>query len=196
VIHRDRYRTILLEIWVIGVGHLLFLRNICVLTCNEESPLLSFSILLNMIGQTQSIRARRGLALLEVMIAVGLLTFAVTAITSAIVAGQQHSIEAREKIVAAVAVESLMSQLLQEPWESMNSWNGYTEEVGSITDPTGAILEGDWSQIGRRVSILDSEILVESLEVFIIGRTIEISAFTENGRILSTVERFIPEPQS
>jgi hypothetical protein len=149
-----------------------------------------------MIGQTQSIRARRGLALLEVMIAVGLLTFAVTAITSAIVAGQQHSIEAREKIVAAVAVESLMSQLLQEPWESMNSWNGYTEEVGSITDPTGAILEGDWSQIGRRVSILDSEVLVESLEVFIIGRTIEVSAFTEDGRILSTVERFIPEPQS
>lgn len=149
-----------------------------------------------MIGQSQSTNAPRGLALLEVMIAVGLLTFAVVAITTAIVAGQQHSIEAREKIVASIAAESLMSQLTQEPWQTMNSWHGYTEEVGTITDPTGADLVGDWDLIGRRVSILDAEILVESLEVYIIGRTIEVSAFTEDGRILSTVERFIPEPQS
>ena len=149
-----------------------------------------------MIGQSQSINARRGLALLEVMIAVGLLTFAVTAITSAIVAGQQHSIEAREKIVASVAAESLMSRLSKEPWETMNSWHGYTEEVGTITDPAGGSLVGDWDLIGRSVSVLDSEILVESLEVYIIGRKIEVSAFTEDGRILSNVERFIPEPQS
>jgi hypothetical protein len=41
---------------------------------------------------------RKGIALLEVMIAVGLLTFAVAAISSAIVAGQQHSLEARKTI--------------------------------------------------------------------------------------------------
>lgn len=149
-----------------------------------------------MIGQSHPTIARRGLALLEVMIAVGLLTFAVIAITTAIVSGQQHSIEAREKIVASVAAESLMSQLSKEPWESMYAWHGYTEEVGSITDPSGAELVGDWDLIGRSVSVLDAEILVASLEVYVIGRTIVVSAFTKDGRILSKVERFIPEPQS
>jgi hypothetical protein len=140
--------------------------------------------------------ARRGLALLEVMIAVGILTFAVSAITTAIVAGQQHSLEAREKIIASIAAESLMSQLSQEQWETMDSWHGYTEEVGTISDPTGVDLEGDWNRIGRNVSVIDSEIFVESLEVYIIGRTIEVNTFTSDGRILTTVERFIPEPQS
>ncbi len=149
-----------------------------------------------MIFQLHPSTARRGLALLEVMIAVSILTFAVAAITSAIVAGQQHSIEAREKIVASIAAESLLSQLSQEPWESMSAWHGYTEEVGTISDPTGASLEGDWNRIGRSVSIIDSEVLVESLQVYIIGRTIVVNTFADDGRTLTTVERFIPEPQS
>jgi hypothetical protein len=149
-----------------------------------------------MIDQVQQTNARRGIALLEVMIAVGILTFAVSAITSAIVAGQQHSLEAREKIIASIAAESLLSQLSQEPWETMDTWHGYTEEVGTISDPTGASLEGDWNRIGRNVTVIDSEILVDSLQVYIVGRTIVVNTFARDGRILTTVERFIPEPQS
>ena len=149
-----------------------------------------------MIDQVQQTNARRGIALLEVMIAVGILTFAVSAITSAIVAGQQHSLEAREKIIASIAAESLLSQLSQEPWETMDSWHGYTEEVGTISDPTGASLEGDWNRIGRNVTVIDSEILVDSLQVYIVCRTIVVNTFARDGRILTTVERFIPEPQS
>lgn len=139
---------------------------------------------------------RRGIALLEVMIAVGILTFTVTAITSAIVGGQQQTMEARTKIVCAVAAESLLSQITQEPWESIDTWHGYKEDVGTITDPIGIPMEGDWNNIGRTVSVVASEVQVSQLEVFIVGRTVTVSAFTENGRILSTIERFVPEPQS
>ena len=89
-----------------------------------------------------------------------------------------------------------MSQLSQEPWETMDSWHGYIEDVGTISDPTGASLDGDWNRIGRNVSVIDSEVLVESLQVYIIGRTIVVNTFASDGRILTTVERFIPEPQS
>jgi hypothetical protein len=130
------------------------------------------------------------------MIAVGILTFAVTAITSAIVGGQQQTIEARTKIVGAVAAESLLSQITQEQWESIDTWHGYTEDVGTITDPLGIPMEGDWNKIGRVVSVVASEVQVTPLEVFIVGRTVSVSSFTENGRILSTIERFVPEPQS
>ncbi len=144
----------------------------------------------------QILRHRRGIALLEVMIAVGILTFAVASITSAIVAGQQQAMEARSKIVGAVAAESLLSQITQVPWETIDSWHGYVEEVGTITDPTGIPFVGDWNEIGRSVTVLADEVQVTPLEVFIIGRTVTVSSFAQDGRILSTIERFVPEPQS
>ena len=137
----------------------------------------------------------RGIALLEVMIAVGILTFAVTAITSAIVAGQQQSLEAREKIVASVAAESLLSRITQVPWETIDSWDGYTEDVGTITDPTGVAVGGDWDRIGRIVTVIAGEVQITPIEVFIVGRIITVSSFTKDGRTLATIERFVPEPQ-
>jgi hypothetical protein len=139
---------------------------------------------------------RKGIALLEVMIAVGLLTFAVAAISSAIVAGQQHSLEARKTIVASIAAESLLSKLSQEPWETIDSWHGYTEEVGSIVDPTGIPIGGDWDTIGRRVSIAETDVFIEPLQVYIVGRTVTVTTFANDGRELASLQRFIPEPQS
>lgn len=138
---------------------------------------------------------RRGLAMLEVLIAVGLLSISVSSITTAIVAGQQLSTEAREKVVASVAAESLMAQLTQEPWETLITWHGYTEEVGTITDPNEKSIGGDWNVIGRVVSVVDSEVEIDSLKVLIAGRTITVASFNKNKRILATVERFIPEPK-
>lgn len=130
------------------------------------------------------------------MIAVGILTFAVAAISSAIVAGQQQSLEARTTIVATVAAESLLSQLSQEPWETIDSWHGYTEEVGTIVDSTGIPIGGDWDSIGRRVSIVETDMFIDSLQVFIVGRTVTVTSFAIDGRELSSLQRFIPEPQS
>ncbi len=139
---------------------------------------------------------RRGIALLEVMIAVGLLVFAVVAIGSAIIAGQQQSLHARTTIVASVAAESLLSQLSQEPWETINSWHGYKEEVGTIVDPTGISIGGDWDSIGRQVSIVETDMFIEPLQVFIVGRTVTVTTFDIGGRELTSLQRFIPEPQS
>ena len=97
--------------------------------------------------------------------------------------------------VASVAAESLMSQLIQEPWETLISWHGYTEEIGTIVDPNDKSIGGDWGVIGRVVSVVDSRVQIESLEVFIVGRTITVASFNKKKRVLATVERFIPEPQ-
>ena len=139
---------------------------------------------------------QRGIALLEVMIAVGLLTCAVVAISSAIVAGQQQSLEARMTIASSIAAESLLAQLSKEPWESIDEWHGYTEEIGTIVDPTGLPVGGDWDSIGRKVSIEQSDMFVDVLQVYIVGRTVTVTAFNEDGRELSSLQRFIPEPQS
>ena len=141
-------------------------------------------------------RSRHGIALLEVMIAVGLLTLAVSSITQAIVAAQQQNLEVRERIVASIAAESLLSQIGEESWENLSTWDGYREEVGTLTDPTGIALEGDWKQVGREVTITPTEIFIDELQIFITGKTINVITFTKNGRELVNLERFIAEPSS
>ena len=79
------------------------------------------------------------------MIAVGILTVAIAAITTAIVAGQSQSVIAKQMIMGSVASESLMSQISAEPYESIQSWDGFREEVGTISTLSGSILEGDFS---------------------------------------------------
>ena len=141
-------------------------------------------------------RTRQGIALLEVMIAVGLLTLAVSSITQAIVAAQQQNLEVREQIVASIAAESLLSQIGEDSWENLSTWDGFREEVGTLTDPTGSALEGDWKQVGREVTITATEIFIDELQIFIAGKTINVIAFTKNGRELVNLERFIAEPSS
>ena len=132
---------------------------------------------------------------MEAMVAVGLLTLAIAAITSAIVAGQQQSLAAREQIIGSVAAESLLSTVADEPWVTLNSWNGYQEDVGSITDPTGMPVEGDWDRIGRDVRVEDAQVYIDSLEVFIQGQNVTVRSFNGDGATLTTLERFVPEPQ-
>ena len=141
-------------------------------------------------------RSRKGIALLEVMIAVGLLTLAVSSITQAIVAAQQQNLEVRERIVASIAAESLLSQIGEADWEKLDTWNGFKEEVGSLTDPTGLALDGDWKQVGREVIITPTQIFIDALQIYITGKTINVIAFTKNGRELANLERFIAEPSS
>jgi hypothetical protein len=141
-------------------------------------------------------RPRKGIALLEVMIAVGLLTLAVSSITQAIVAAQQQNLEVRERIVASIAAESLLSQIGESEWNALDTWHGFKEEVGSLTDPTGLPLEGDWNQIGRAVHITPTEIFIDELQIYITGKTINVVAFTKNGRELANLKRFIAEPSS
>ena len=139
---------------------------------------------------------RKGIALLEVMIAVGLLTLAISSITQAIVAAQQQNLEVRERIVATIAAESLLSQIGESKWEKLDTWHGFSEEVGTLTDPTGLALEGDWNKVGRQVTITPTEIFIDELQIYITGKTINVIAVTKNGRELANLERFIAEPSS
>ena len=149
-----------------------------------------------MFSRSSTKRSRKGIALLEVMIAVGLLTLAVSAITQAIVAAQQQNLEVRERIVGSIAAESLLSQIGEESWETLDTWNGFREEVGTLTDPIGIALSGDWQQVGREVNITPTEIFIDEFQIFITGKTINVIAFTKNGRELANLERFIAEPSS
>ena len=89
----------------------------------------------------------------------------VAAITSAIVSGQQQSLQSRSTIVASIAAESMLATLSQEPWETIDSWHGYSEGVGEIVDATGMSIGGDWNTIGRKVAVIETDLFVDTLQV-------------------------------
>ena len=137
---------------------------------------------------------QRGLALIEVMIAVGILTVAIAAITTAIVAGQSQSVIAKQMIMGSVASESLMSQISAEPYESIQSWDGFREEVGTISTLSGSILEGDFSLLGRQVQVEDGEVLIDELELNIVGKNVIVITFNQLNEVVSEITKFVPEP--
>ena len=132
--------------------------------------------------------------MMEVMIAVGILTVAIAAITTAIVAGQRQSMIAKQMIVGSVASESLMSQISAEPYESIQSWDGYREEVGSMTTLSGSTLEGDFSLLGRLVEVEDGEVLIDELEINIVGKNVTVVTFNQLNEVVSEITKFVPEP--
>ena len=144
----------------------------------------------------RSTLAPRGLAMMEVMIAIGILTVAIAAITTAIVAGQRQSVVAKQVIVGAVASESLMSQISAEPYEAIDSWNGYREEVGKMTALSGSPLKGDFSLLGRFVKVEDGEVLINELEINIVGKNITVITFNQVNEVVSELTKFVPEPST
>ncbi|MCH2147704.1 MAG: hypothetical protein MK073_07810 [Phycisphaerales bacterium] len=144
----------------------------------------------------RSTLAPRGLAMMEVMIAIGILTVAIAAITTAIVAGQRQSVVAKQVIVGAVASESLMSQISAEPYEAIDSWNGYREEVGEMTALSGSPLKGYFSLLGRFVKVEDGEVLINELEINIVGKNITVITFNQVNEAVSELTKFVPEPST
>jgi len=141
-------------------------------------------------------KAQRGLAMMEVMFAVGILTVAIAAITTAIVAGQRQSVIAKQMIIGSVASESLMSQISAESYDSIQSWNGYREEVGMISSLSGSTLDGDFSLLGRLVEIEDGEVLIDELEIYIVGKNVTVVTFNQLNEVVSEITKFVPEPST
>jgi hypothetical protein len=133
---------------------------------------------------------------MEALMAAGILLAVVVSVTSAITAGQQHALEAHQRIAGSLAGEELMGRLITVAYDDLPSWNGYTELVGAMTDMTGAPMPASFGQIGRDVQVATSLQSVPGPDIRIRGRTVTVRAFSADGRILAEFIRFIPEPQS
>lgn len=137
-----------------------------------------------------------GFTLLEAMMAVTILLVVVIAVTGAVTAGQQHALEARQRIAAALAAEELLGRLTAEPYDKLLGWHGYRESVGTMLDVSGKPLPDSLNLVGRSVSITTSLETVAGLDVRVRGRTVRVQSFDSDLRVLSDLSMFIPEPQS
>ena len=135
-----------------------------------------------------------GFTLLETLVAASLLVVIVVAVTGAMTAGHQHSLEAQQRITATLAAESLLGRVGSEPYDDLEDWDGHLEPVGAMTDLQGTPLPGAFRFAGRRVEVDALEQTVPELGVLVAGRAVTVESFNQDGRMLARLERFIPEP--
>lgn len=139
---------------------------------------------------------RRAFTLLESLMAAGILLCVVVAVTSAVTAGQQQAYEAQQRIAAGLAAEELMSRLMAKPYSDLATWHGHTQAVGTMTNMAGHAMPDMFDGIGRNVSVTTSLQEIPDIDVRVRGRTVTVRAFDQTGRVLSELQRFVPEPSS
>jgi MSHA pilin protein MshD len=157
--------------------------------------------------------AARGLTLLECVLAMVILPLAVTAITYAVVAGQQQSGEALRRARAARLAEAMMEEILSRPYadpqgssalgpeagestrllyDNIDDFHGLTEAAGSLKDATLANCPSVLQKFGRSVSCSLGSVTAGGLGA-ISGIHITVTV-TENGSPVVTLTRFKANP--
>jgi prepilin-type N-terminal cleavage/methylation domain-containing protein len=139
---------------------------------------------------------RRGFTLLETMMAASILLLVVMAVSSAMTAAHQHAYEAQQRIAGSLAAEELMNRLMTVEYSALPSWHRYREPVGKMTDIAGEMLPEAFSGVGREVSVSTVMRLLPGVDVNVRGRNVTVRTFDHGDRTLTSICRFVPEPQS
>ena len=139
---------------------------------------------------------RRGLTLIESLIAAVLLVTVVTAVLGAMSAGHQHAMEAKRLITASLAAEQLMARVTATPYSDLTQWHDWEETPGQGTSGDEQRLPDLFELIGRRVTVTASTQQIDQLQITILGSFITVESFDDDGRTLTRLVRFVPEPQA
>lgn len=157
---------------------------------------------------------RRGISLLESLIAVALLVVVVTAVLAAMDAGRRQSDEGRRLTMSALAAEMLLARVADGNDDAPTAavwfaaftsdaqhggWNGHHEPAGKVRagrDALLPLLPVDYQDFNLDVrAVQDAQIIGPPLSVQIEGVRLEVQAVAPDGRPLTTIARFVPLPQ-
>lgn len=141
-------------------------------------------------------KPRRGYTLLESLIASSILLIVVIAVMSAITAGQQQAFAARQRILGSLSADALLGRLMVLPYDDLAAWNGYLEPVGDMRRLDGSTMPPAYMQIGRSVKVSSENHDVSGTDVQVAGRRVVVRAFDIEDRTLTSLDFFMPEPQS
>jgi prepilin-type N-terminal cleavage/methylation domain-containing protein len=127
-------------------------------------------------------RPRRGLTLIESVIATAVLAVAITPLYGA----------RADELASTIAAEDLMTRILADDPARIEQWDGYEEAAGALVDADGAALAGGIARVGRRAT-------VDRLErrlgdgPRIRGWNVLVEAIDASGEPLGGIERWIPD---
>lgn len=117
----------------------------------------------------------------------------VLAVISAVTTSQQMAFEGEKQILAAMAADDLMSELIVLPYEDLKLKNNLDQPVGSVETLEGESYSEVVWPLGRHVEVIEQTLYYADLEVWVTGLRVVVEVRDEF-RVVATVETFVPEP--
>ncbi len=136
---------------------------------------------------------RRGFSLIEALIALAILALVFTSIASAIGAGTATAGETRNRVLATLAADELLAEVMSSPRMDLLQWDGFEEIPGEGRAPDGR-LEPARKDLSRRVTVTAETRMLEPVGIEISGLLVVIEVSGSDDRLLSRLERFVPAP--
>ncbi len=136
---------------------------------------------------------RRGLTLIESLIASAILLMSVLALTTAIAAGQASAIEGQKLLLGSMAVDDLLSEMWAVPYDDLPKYDEATDPVGSIISLDGQAYPDSFWMLGRRLDVEDLDVKSAETGVIVRGRLLRVTVFDAD-RDLVSAELFVAEP--
>jgi hypothetical protein len=132
-------------------------------------------------GQQVALRVRRGFTLMESLIASAILFAGVLAVISAIMAGQRKAFEAERQVMATLAAEELMGEIIADEYLDLAATWGGLKPAGDFQA---------WVAVGEvEEDLPDLGVLVTGQEV-----TVKVFPSMMDSRIIVELHHFIPAP--
>lgn len=137
----------------------------------------------------------RGFTLLEALMGVSVLAVVVLAVSAALTASQTIAFEGQKRILAAIAADDLMSELLTLEYDDLRARDGDADPIGEITTLDNEQYPDSFWALGRSVAVQTVSLYDQTLDVSVDGVIVTVSVI-DDGAILAQAEVFVPEPQS
>lgn len=137
-------------------------------------------------------RRVRAFTLLESMMAASLLSVVVLAVISGVSAAQRLSFEGQKRILAAMAADDLMLELVTLPYSELKLKDGLTQPTGHIVGLDGEAYPATFWSLGRSVLVQEQIMAEPKTGVAIKGVRVVVVA-QDAERPLATIETFVPE---
>ncbi len=126
---------------------------------------------------------------------VTVLAVVVLAVSAALTASQGVAFEGQKRILAAIAADDLMSELLTLEYDDLRARDGNSQPIGAMTTLDNEQYPDTFWALGRSVVVQTVSLYDETLDVSVDGVMVTVSVIDE-GAVLAQAEVFVPEPQS
>ncbi len=141
----------------------------------------------------RSPRAQPGFTLLESLMAATVLGVVVLAAGAAILSSQRVAQDGQRRMIGAMVVDDLMSELTTVPYDDLRLMGTVEEPIGEMTTLDGAAYPGAYWSIGRTTTVEPAVVEHPELGSDIHGVMVRVEAFDEYSS-LAAVEMFVAEP--
>lgn len=137
--------------------------------------------------------SRSAFTLIEALVASALLGMIVLAVISAVTTSQQLSFEGQKQLLAAMAADDLMAELVVLDYADLKLKDNVDQPVGSVETLQGNKYSDVVWALGRHVDVTEQLLYYGDLDVWVKGLRVVVEVRDEF-RAMATVETFIPEP--